>query len=390
MVVYFWFFLFAIVFCYFGYPSILALVSRWRGCAVAVSPSEAARVSVIIAVCNEEDVLERKLNNIFSLEFPSQFEILIGSDGSTDQTERILKDYKDERLRPYVYSERRGKIAVIADLVTQAKGDIVVFTDARQQFAKNAIVELVKNFGDPKVGCVSGELVFHSSQGTTGKGIQLYWDYEKWLRRMESQIHSMLGATGAIYAIRKELFVKPPPDVVLDDMYIPLKIVAGGYRAIFEENARAYDHVAEDGGEEYSRKTRTLYGNFQIFTLFSELFDLRKSPVALQLLFHKFLRVVVPFLMIAFFATNIFLIPHGWFFFSVMLGQILFYGLALLGWWSRKNSSFLDKYINKLSAIPYVFCLLNYSAFIGFVRFVKRDQAVAWQKARSAREAANC
>jgi len=187
-------------------------------------------------------------------------------------------------------------MAVINDLVALARHDVIVFTDARQTFEHDAICQLAANFSDTKVGCVSGELIFLTdpSVGSTGKGVDLYWRYEKFMRNLESRIHSMLGATGAIYAVRKNLFTPIPSMIVLDDVFVPMRIVGQGYRAIFDGTAKAYDRVADSPKEEYRRKARTLFGNFQLFGMLSSLFNPFKSPVAIQFFSHKLLRVMVP------------------------------------------------------------------------------------------------
>ena len=250
-----------------------------------------------------------------------------------------------------------------------------------RSFEKNAIKNLVSNFADPKIGCVSGELIFAPKEGGTAQGVNLYWNYEKSIRRQESAIHSMLGATGAIYAIRKELFVPGHVDIVLDDMYTPFKIIQQGYRAIFDDSACAYDQVAGNPKEEYRRKTRTLYGNYQIFAIFPGLFNPFRSPIAWQLFSHKFLRLMVPFFLIALFLIN-FMLNYETIFHLLLVLQIIFYLMALTGHLARNYNKGLFKYISKICYVPYVFCLLNYSAFVGFWRFVSAKQQTTWQKAR--------
>ncbi|MBZ0166596.1 MAG: glycosyltransferase family 2 protein, partial [Candidatus Omnitrophica bacterium] len=247
----FWCSLFLVVYCYALYPLALAVVASLSDRRVAKKECLPG-VSVVISVWNEEDVIEAKLRNFLALDYPAdKFEILIGSDGSTDRTNEIVKSIGDERVTLIENTERRGKMATLNTLVARARNEVVVFTDARQVFERNAIKELVANFHDPHVGCVSGELMFSQKEGATARGINLYWNYEKFMRDRESRIHSMLGATGAIYAIRRELYPTVPEDIVLDDVYVPLKIVAEGYRAIFDGSARAYDEVADSPREEY-------------------------------------------------------------------------------------------------------------------------------------------
>lgn len=377
----FWFAIVLICYCYFLYPVLIFLCSK--ACARPVKRSPIIpSISVIIAVHNEADVIQAKLDNLISLAYPAdKLEILIGSDASSDKTIDIIKSYPDARVKLFVYQQRRGKMATVNDLVTHAAHDIIVFNDARQWLDKDAFTNLAANFADPQVGCVSGELVFAKAEGGTAKGVNFYWEYEKFIRLHEARLHSMLGATGAIYAIRKELFVPGPGNVVLDDMFIPFKIIEQGYRAVFDGTAHAYDRAARSATEEYRRKTRTLYGNYQIFKLFPGLFNPFKSPIAVQLFSHKFLRVVVPFLMLLVLYINMFMLNQG--LYKICLAfQMIFYAAAFIGALARNQKYGILKPVLKLTYVPYVFCLLNFSALIGFYRFITDKQDVTWQKAR--------
>ncbi|MBN1870053.1 MAG: glycosyltransferase family 2 protein [Candidatus Omnitrophica bacterium] len=339
-------------------------------------------VSVVLSIWNEEDVIERKVKNLLSLEYPAEkIEFLIGSDGSSDQTNEIIRQISDPRVHFIESVKRRGKMATLNELAKAAKHEVIVFTDARQTFKKDAVRVLVRNFNDPKIGCVSGELMLAEKEGATAKGISLYWNYEKFIRKAESRIHSMLGATGAIYAIRRELFLAIPEHIVLDDMFVPFKIIQKGYRAVFDSCAIAYDEVADSPKEEYRRKARTLYGNYQIFWSFRDMFNPFKSPIAVQLFSHKFLRVLIPFFMIALFFMNWHLssrLLYGLFFDL----QKIFYLMAVIGGLARNQKYGILKGISKACYIPYVFCLLNFSAFVGFIRFIIIGQEIRWEKAR--------
>lgn len=340
-------------------------------------------ISVIISVWNEEDVIRRKLTNILNSDYPTQkMEIIIGSDGSDDQTNAIVHSFTDPRIKFLERPQRRGKMVVLNDLVSMARHDILIFNDARQEIPEEAFKELVSNFIDPKVGCVSGELMFRKTAGATAQGVNLYWEYEKFMRNCEAKIHSMLGATGAFYAIRRQLFSTIPHHIVLDDMFVPFKIIEKGYRAIFDPQAKAFDDPAKSPQEEYRRKTRTLFGNFQIFRTFSHLFNPLSSPIAVQLISHKFLRILAPFLMIVVLVLNLFLI-HKAFYSVLMLLQILFYFAAWIGFLIKSSENPVVKKAEKIFYIPYIFCLLNYSVLVGFWRFVLAKQSITWEKARA-------
>lgn len=377
----FWIFIFFIFYCYFGYPICLMFLAKIKEKKVHKGYYEPC-VSILISVWNEEDVIARKIDNLLSLDYPpDKIEILIGSDGSDDKTNEIVRGYSDKRITLVCFDDRRGKMTTLNELVTRAKNDAIVFTDARQMFAPEALKELVSNFNDHEIGCVSGELILSEKEGGTAKGINLYWNYEKLIRANESKIHSMLGATGAIYAIRKRLFVSIPPEIVLDDMFIPLKIIAQGYRAVYDDKAKAFDEVAEDSSEEYRRKVRTLFGNYQLFKFIKNAFNPFSSPIAIQLFSHKYLRLLIPFFMIAVFFINAALV-HSEFYRVVFVLQIIFYGLASLGGLAKAKKYGIFKSILKVCYVPYVFCLLNFSALVGFLRFIFNKQTVTWEKAR--------
>ncbi|RJP28768.1 MAG: glycosyltransferase family 2 protein [Candidatus Omnitrophota bacterium] len=251
MKILFWVSLLVIIYVYLGYPLLAYLFSLLYKKPLAakyVYPT----VSILISVHNEEINIRNKINSLMELDYPQdRLEIIFGSDGSTDGTEEIIK--RDiEATRPQghkvtlVRQEKRlGKPSMLNKLVKEAKGEILVFTDARQRLDNNALKELVKHFADGKVGSVSSELIYEdeSPENKSSGGINLYWEYEKFIRKSESRMGSMLGATGALYAIRSKLFPGLPEDMILDDVYIPMKIVEKGYRAVFDSKAKIYDKV---------------------------------------------------------------------------------------------------------------------------------------------------
>lgn len=373
MEIIFWVSIVTITYTYFGYPAIIFLLAL-----VFNKPIKKAeynpKISIILSVFNEERVIEEKIKNLVTLDYPQEkIEILIGSDGSNDKTNEIISKYTDDRFKLFQSPKRQGKPNMLNLLVKNANGEILVFTDARQRIDKEALTKLTSNFSDDKVGSVSAELLFENEAENRGYGVGTYWKYEKFIRVNESKIGSMLGATGAMYAIRKDLFSQLPPDLILDDVYTPLKIVEKGYRAIFEPEAKIYDKISKDAKEEFKRKTRTLAGNFQVFIYLKGLFNPFKSAVAWQLFSHKFLRLIVPFFLISLFLSNIFMLPDN-FYKAVFISQAVFYFLAFLGLVFKKASRVIN--------IPYMFCVMNAAALAGFYRFLTGKQEVTWQKAK--------
>jgi cellulose synthase/poly-beta-1,6-N-acetylglucosamine synthase-like glycosyltransferase len=359
-------------------------VSRVFGKTINKNKQYLPSVSVLIAAFNEEKNIAAKIKNLSELNYPAdRLEVLIGSDGSRDGTDNILSELAGGKVRFFRFVANRGKPRVLNDLVKESSGEALVFTDARQEFDKDAVLALVQNFNDPRVGAVSGELLFKvHDPSAVGKGMDLYWRYEKFLRKCESGLSSMLGATGAIYAVRRELFTDFPPDILVDDMYLPMAIIRGGFRAVFEQEALAYDIVSAKEDQEFKRKVRTLSGNYQVFTHFPGLFNPFRSPVAFQLFSHKFMRLMVPFFMIAAVFSNLRLVGEPAYA-GTFAAQCLFYGLA---WAERRAQTGGGRpgtagKKRGIGYIPYTFCLLNYSALMGFFYFLTGRQKVTWDKA---------
>ena len=245
----------------------------------------------------------QKRNSIF-LRFPkAKMEVIIMSDGSADATDDIVKKIIRETecvkkgfLKIYSQNRSFGNPFCINAGVKAATGDIIVFADCRQRFSDNAIRELVKNFVDQKVGCVSGELVFEQTPGSSIQSeMGAYWRFEKWLRKLGSTTGSVPGATGAIYAIRRKFFRPLPVQTLLDDVLVPMHVCMLGYRTIFENRAIAYDIVSNNLDLEKKRKVRTLAGNWQLLFLEPALLNPLKNPLWIRFMSHKIFRLLIPY-----------------------------------------------------------------------------------------------
>ncbi len=373
----FWFSLFFIFYTYIGYPVILYVWSLFRRQEVKKGDF-CPMVSVVISVFNEADYIERKIKNLLSIDYPPEkMEILIVSDGSTDGTAKIVRScqrsYKN--LRFLSFEERRGKASALNLGVSQSKGEIIVFTDARQMFEKDTIKELVGNFSDPTVGAVSGELFLTpEAEHNITMPIYNYWNYEKWIRKMESRIDSVVGVTGAVYAIRRDLFEPIPEEAILDDVYIPMKVVFKGYRVVFDEMAIAYDDAEISLRREQTRKIRTLTGNYQLISLIPELMSPTKNRLFINFFSHKFLRLVAPFFFLAFFISNTLLVEE--FYFYILVLQVLFYTIAIAGLYLDKRGVIIKHF-----SFPYTFFLLNYSAVVGLIYYLSKKDGI-WTKSK--------
>ena len=362
---------------YAGYPALLWLRSRLAPRPVRREPIR-PHVSLVIAAHNEAAVIRRKLESCFAQDYPEdRLEILVGTDGCTDSTDGILEEFASQRLHHHRLARRAGKPTVLNHLVLLARGEILVFTDARQALAPDAIRRLVENFADAGVGCVSGELILTSEEkSAVGDGVGAYWRYEKWIRQQESRTGSVVGATGALYAIRRGLYRPLDSDTVLDDVSIPLSVIQQGYRSVFEPAALVFDRVAANSSDEFRRKTRTLAGNYQLFARHAGLLAPR-SPIAWQFWSHKLLRTVVPLWLLTAFITSAVL--PGLFYSCAWIAQLLFYALAIIGALAQHPA--LHRLGWRGTRMAYVFCLLNLSALVGLYRFLCARQSITWEKA---------
>jgi poly-beta-1,6-N-acetyl-D-glucosamine synthase len=356
----FWVSVGVVAYVYAGYPLLLALWSAAAGRPVRRSPADELRpapaVSVVIAARNEAARLPGRIDNLLAQDYPGPVEIIVVSDGSTDHPRRALSHLLD-RIQ-LIELPPRGKAAALNAGVAAARGDILVFADARQRFAPDAIRQLVSNLDDPGVGGVTGELVLdcempsQHTESTIAEGVGLYWRYEKWLRRHESRVYSTLGATGAIYALRRSLWQPLPHSTILDDVLAPMRATLAGTRVVFEERARAFDRVAPHGAAEARRKRRTLAGNYQLLGLEPRLLVPVVNPVWLQYVSHKVGRLLVPWALVLALIASAWLAREHWVYALALIVQLGFYGLAAFGGWMEARQRNLPRRTDELSAVP--------------------------------------
>ncbi|THB75667.1 MAG: glycosyltransferase family 2 protein [Desulfobulbaceae bacterium] len=283
----------------FGYPIVIYLRALIRPMVVEKNNDLMVPVSIIICAKDEEQQIADRIENILGLDYPQELvELIIVSDGSNDRTDEIVSSYADKRVRLIALENASGKAVAINTGVQAATNQYLIFGDARQTFEKDVIQKLLAYFHDPSVGAVSGRLVLQpKSSSTAGEGVSSYWNYEVWLRSQESKSGSVIGVTGAIYALKKSMFEKIPAGTILDDVLIPMNAILKGIRIIYEQDAIAYDSKIVTDKNELNRKTRTLYGNLQLLSLKHELFLPWKYPAWWRFVSHKILRLFLPFLL---------------------------------------------------------------------------------------------
>jgi cellulose synthase/poly-beta-1,6-N-acetylglucosamine synthase-like glycosyltransferase len=328
-----------------------------------------------MVVRNEEQVLESKLQSLLELDYPPELcQIVIVSDGSTDRTEAILRGHGDNpRVQIVMNRLSRGKASGLNDAFEWAHGDIVVFTDARQKIEPGALRLLLENFADPEVGCVSGELMLGDrAAGETKQGVGLYWRIEKKVRELEAASGSVVGATGALYAVRRELLTAVPVGTILDDVYIPLQVVRQGRRVVFEPRAQAWDSSDLGDGPEFARKVRTLSGNYQLVQLAPWVLSAH-NPVLARFVSHKLLRLAVPFALVAMLVSSLWL--KAPLYRAALVLQLAFYGLGFLAL-SRLPRAGV---IGRVADAAGTFVLLNTAAVMAFANFVA-GRKIAWSR----------
>ncbi|HTR23295.1 MAG TPA: glycosyltransferase family 2 protein [Terriglobales bacterium] len=367
----FWASAVVIAYAYVGYPLLLWLRSWWSPRPV-MHGVDAPRVSAVMVVRNEEGNITKKLENLLTLDYPPEkLEVVVVSDGSTDGTVTALTEFArhDSRLRTLVKAESRGKAAGLNNAIASATGEVLLFTDARQQIEPHALRLLIENFADPAVGAASGELMLGDpASGETGKGMGLYWRIEKKIRELESASGSVAGATGAIYCARRELLDPLPEGTILDDVLLPMQVVRRGSRVIFDSRARAWDSPDLGSRREFARKVRTLSGNYQLLQLAPWLLG-SGNAIRFEFVSHKLLRLVVPFALLALLISSLFL--TGTLYRAALFAQLAFYALSLIALGGMKIGP-----LSRIADPARTFVVLNSAAMVAFVNFVTGRKAV--------------
>jgi biofilm PGA synthesis N-glycosyltransferase PgaC len=373
--IFFWLCVALVAYTYFVYPLLLVLFNSLIRRDRHVGPVHMS-VSFLVPVHNEEQHLERRLNELARMIAASGIpgEILVISDASTDRSAAIARQFADRGVRVLQMPHKQGKAAALNAGAAAASSDLLIFADARQHWADDALARLIENFADPTIGAVSGDLVLESAPGVLA-GVGMYWRFEKWLRQQESRLGSQVGVTGAISAVRRPLFHPIPPGTLLDDVYWPMHVVLQGYRVVHDERAKAFDRLPEDPRDEFRRKVRTLAGNFQLLTLLPASALLPwGNRVWWQWVSHKLLRLAVPWALLAMLVSCLFLTEEFYTIFLLM--QSAGYGLGLLGLIPAVGRNV------KLLGAGASFLVLNAAAWLAFWVWITGRAGASWHKAQ--------
>jgi len=375
MITLFWVLLNVIIYTFLGYPLFLFIIAKCNKNKLEIKDIT-PNISIIIAVHNEEAAIKNKLIQTLDLEYPQEkLEIIVASDASTDRTNEIVESLNDKLVKLLVFTQHNGKTFVQNQAAVAAKGKILIFSDATTEFQCQLLKKIVRNFADEEVGAVGGELVYKTEgKSCVGEGNGLYWRFEKFLKRKESQITSLIGVSGCCYAVRKEYYEEINPDLI-SDFVISQLIYMKGKKVVYEPEAISYEDTNDNERDEFRMRVRvavrTLYGLWHMKALLN---PFRYGFYSIQLISHKILRYLFPICAIILFVVNVIICVQGYNFVLFLILQILFYISALLGLVFRKRKTCFR--------LPFYFCMTNIALLLGLFKFLGGERKIVWSPAR--------
>ncbi len=382
----FWIGVFIILYTYLGYGVVIFILSKLKKQSVNQSQQDdrlLPEVTMLIAAYNEEQFIEEKIKNTLALDYPiDKLSILIVTDGSTDNTPLVVKKFHAVKL--FHEPGRKGKIHAVNRVMNHVKTPIVVFSDANTLLNKEAIKKIVKHYENDLVGGVAGEKrIFQNAEdNASGSGEGLYWKYESFLKRKDSEVYSIVGAAGELFSVRTNLYEAPPENMIIEDFYLSLRIAERGYRFQYEPDAYAMETASASVDEEWKRKVRICAGGFQAMKKLKGLLNpFRHGTLSFQYISHRVLRwTLAPLFLPIVFLTSLYLALTGSLFFMLaVITQLLFYIMAAFGYTLRDRKISLKGFF-----VPYYFSVMNLSVYAGFVRYIRGQQSVMWEKVQRA------
>lgn len=373
----FWFTIGIIVYTYLGYPLFTLLLSLFIRNPVNKGDIEPT-VTFLITAYNEEKNIGQKLENTLSLDYPKdKLEIMVASDGSTDDTDKIVQGLLDRGVVLHRVEGRVGKTATQNQAVNAAKGEIVIFSDATTTYKTDAIKKIVRNYSDPSIGAVSGRYEYLNPTGApVGLGTILFWKYENFIKSRQTRIRTITGCCGCIYSVRKSAY-EPLPKDIISDLVEPLKILEKGYRIAFEPEAVAHEVTEETVNEEFSMRVRVITRAMNGLAYVRSLLNPTRYPfISFQLISHKILRWLIPFFLVIIFVSNIMILDKT-LYRLLFFGQVVFYLSALFAW-------VMDKYGKKFKPLflPLYFCIVNIASLKAIFNLIKGRKMAVWETVR--------
>lgn len=381
----FWIALFILLYSYLLYGVLLYVLVRIKRMFGKRKDTDEGQwepsVTLVVSAFNEEDFIEKKILNTLELDYPvSKLQVIFITDGSSDGTADIVRRYPQIELLHQ--PERKGKVAAMNRSIGYVKTPYIIFSDANTLLNGQCVREIVRHYADGRVGGVAGEkkIIMDADAQAAGAGEGMYWKYESFLKRMDSEFYSVVGAAGELFSIRTSLYVQTAEDIVIEDFVQSLKLCVKGYVVRYEPGAYAMETPSMSMKEEQKRKIRISAGAFQAMGLLAELFNIFKYPVlSFQFISHRILRwTLCPLCLPILFFANAYLVWEnaGWVYIVIFLLQLGFYSASLLGWvMANRNVKVKALYV------PYYFLFMNVAVYFGFRRFLLKKQTVLWERA---------
>lgn len=383
-IILFWMGIFIVGYTYVGYGIVIWILSKFKKQkSFNASENDLPEVTLLIAAYNEEDFIRQKIENTMALDYPAgKLSLFFVTDGSSDRTPDIVARFPG--IRHFHEPARKGKIHAVNRVMRFVKTPVVVFCDANTFLNRDAIKNIVRHYADPRVGGVAGEkrIFRNASDNASGAGEGLYWKYESFLKKKDSEVYSVVGAAGELFSLRTSLYEEPAENMIIEDFYLSLSVTAKGYRFVYEPEAFASETASASVKEEWKRKVRICAGGFQAMAKLKHLLNpFRYGILSFQYFSHRVLRwTLAPLFLPIVFLSNILLAFGGSrFFILTMAAQLAFYGLGLLGYHFRDKKIAVKGFF-----VPYYFCVMNFSVYAGFFRFIRGKQSVIWDKAERA------
>ncbi|HEY8933913.1 MAG TPA: glycosyltransferase family 2 protein [Cyclobacteriaceae bacterium] len=381
----FWVSLFIVLYTYIGYGIIIFLLSKVKKHPITEAGEnyDWPATTLVIAAYNEEGFIEEKIKNTLALDYPAgKLSILIVTDGSTDNTASLVA--KHSEIKHYHSDERKGKIHAVNRIMKFVETPTVIFCDANTYLNKESIKNIMRHYQDPSVGGVAGEKrIFKKEEdNASGAGEGMYWKYESFLKRKDSEVYSVVGAAGELFSVRTNLFEQPGENIIIEDFYISLKITMKGYRFVYEPDAYATETASASVSEEWKRKVRISAGGFQAIVKLKALLNpVKYGLLSFQYVSHRVLRwTLAPLALLLILVSNIILAWNGSVFYSfILVMQIVFYTVAFIGHLNQDKKIAIKGFF-----VPYYFTVMNVSVYAGFMRYLKGSQSAIWEKAKRA------
>lgn len=374
----FWLSAAALIYTYAGYPLLVAAVSYLRPRLVRRAP-QTPSVSVIITAYNEERDLAAKLENTLALDYPTaKLEVIVASDCSTDRTDEIAREYAERGVRLYRQPERLGKTAAQNSAVAEARGEIILFSDATTLYSPDVLTVMMPSFSDASVGCVAGRLIYvDPAESAVGRGARSYWGYETFLKRHESRACSLIGASGCLYAVRRSAYVPLYPEAC-SDFLIATKMVEQGLRAVYEPLAICTEETNRQARQELRMRVRVITQTFtDLWRHRSMMNPLRSGFYAVELFSHKVMRYLVPVFLILILLSSMLLAPLSPICMAALIAQLSFYLAALIGWGLERIGVRM-----RVLALPQYFVLANIASLVAFYQFLRGERYTRWEPIR--------